>query len=223
MLHIFEFISITLGLFGLVILENHGHFHCPNWNLTVVSSVNGSHFGVWIHKYYGENRTFSGNCKTNTAAGFCFCIGESKSEPAFVLAPSQLCMAHYEQGKVVKVGNEKGGGGGNRKWIMEEEEWNLVNYERRQGCRGKRRERGGGGGVGSRGINSWCPNIPLLLFNIIRLPYAFKMRQDYLSTSYLDQKYLPSERTFHYQNWLKYSKLFISLHLSMPLTLTDNQ
>ena len=30
MLHIFEFISITLGLLGLVILENHGHFHCPN-------------------------------------------------------------------------------------------------------------------------------------------------------------------------------------------------
>ena len=30
---------------------------------------------------------------------------------------------------------------------------------------------------------------------IIRLPYAFKMRQDYLSTSYLDQKYLPSERS----------------------------
>ena len=29
----------------------------------------------------------------------------------------------------------------------------------------------------------------------IRLPYAFKMRQDYLSTSYLDQKYLPSERS----------------------------
>ena len=31
--------------------------------------------------------------------------------------------------------------------------------------------------------------------DIIRLPYAFKMRQDYLSTSYLDQKYLPSERS----------------------------
>ena len=30
---------------------------------------------------------------------------------------------------------------------------------------------------------------------LIRLPYAFKMRQDYLSTSYLDQKYLPSERS----------------------------
>ena len=30
--------------------------------------------------------------------------------------------------------------------------------------------------------------------NII-LSYAFKMRQDYLSTSYLDQKYLPSERS----------------------------
>ena len=30
MLHIFEFINITLGLLGLVILENHGHFHCPN-------------------------------------------------------------------------------------------------------------------------------------------------------------------------------------------------
>ena len=30
---------------------------------------------------------------------------------------------------------------------------------------------------------------------IIILPYAFKMRRDYLSTSYLDQKYLPSERS----------------------------
>ena len=34
-----------------------------------------------------------------------------------------------------------------------------------------------------------------LVYCIIRLPYAFKMRQDYLSTSYLDQKYLPSERS----------------------------
>ena len=33
------------------------------------------------------------------------------------------------------------------------------------------------------------------LLGFIRLPYAFKMRQDYLSTSYLDQKYLPSERS----------------------------
>ena len=72
MLHIFESISITLGLLGLVILGNHGHFHYPNWNLTVVSSVNDSHFGVWIHKY----STSSSNLKTNTAAGFCFCIGE---------------------------------------------------------------------------------------------------------------------------------------------------
>ena len=31
--------------------------------------------------------------------------------------------------------------------------------------------------------------------DIIILSYAFKMRQDYLSTSYLDQKYLPSERS----------------------------
>ena len=31
--------------------------------------------------------------------------------------------------------------------------------------------------------------------NIIILSYAFKMRQDYLSTSYLDQKYLPSEQS----------------------------
>ena len=30
---------------------------------------------------------------------------------------------------------------------------------------------------------------------LIILSYAFKMRQDYLSTSYLDQKYLPSERS----------------------------
>ena len=38
-------------------------------------------------------------------------------------------------------------------------------------------------------------NVSPLNFNNIRLPYAFKMRQDYLSTSYLDQKYLPSERS----------------------------
>ena len=31
--------------------------------------------------------------------------------------------------------------------------------------------------------------------DLIILSYAFKMRQDYLSTSYLDQKYLPSERS----------------------------
>ena len=31
--------------------------------------------------------------------------------------------------------------------------------------------------------------------DIIILSYAFKMRQDYLSTSYLDQIYLPSERS----------------------------
>ena len=31
--------------------------------------------------------------------------------------------------------------------------------------------------------------------DIIILSYAFKMRQDYLSSSYLDQKYLPSERS----------------------------
>ena len=30
MLHIFGFITITLGFLGLVILENHDHFHCPN-------------------------------------------------------------------------------------------------------------------------------------------------------------------------------------------------
>ena len=77
MLHIFEFISITLDFLGLVISENHSHFHCPNWNLTVVSSANSSHFGIWIHKCYEENRTSSGNLKTNTAAGFCFYIGES--------------------------------------------------------------------------------------------------------------------------------------------------
>ena len=62
MLHIFEFISLTLSLLGLAILGNHGHFHYPNWNLTVVSSVNDSHFGVWIHKY----STSSSNLKTNT-------------------------------------------------------------------------------------------------------------------------------------------------------------
>ena len=33
------------------------------------------------------------------------------------------------------------------------------------------------------------------LCEVIRLPYAFKMGQDYLSTSYLDQKCLPSERS----------------------------
>ena len=35
----------------------------------------------------------------------------------------------------------------------------------------------------------------VLPFPNIILSYAFKMRQDYLSTSYLDQKYLPSERS----------------------------
>ena len=36
----------------------------------------------------------------------------------------------------------------------------------------------------------------------IRLPYAFKMRQDYLSTSYLDQKYLTSERSEMREIWI---------------------
>ena len=36
----------------------------------------------------------------------------------------------------------------------------------------------------------------------IRLPYAFKMRQDYLSTSYLDQKYLLSERSETREMWI---------------------
>ena len=34
-----------------------------------------------------------------------------------------------------------------------------------------------------------------VIYNTIILSYDFKMRQDYLSTSYLDQKYLPSERS----------------------------
>ena len=38
-------------------------------------------------------------------------------------------------------------------------------------------------------------NINLLPPETIILSYAFKMRQDYLGTSYLDQKYLPSERS----------------------------
>ena len=33
------------------------------------------------------------------------------------------------------------------------------------------------------------------LCKIIILSYAFKMRQDYLSTSYLDPKYLPGEQS----------------------------
>ena len=33
------------------------------------------------------------------------------------------------------------------------------------------------------------------IYCIIILSYAFNMRQDYLSTSYLDQKYLPIERS----------------------------
>ena len=37
---------------------------------------------------------------------------------------------------------------------------------------------------------------------IIILSYAFKMRQDYLSTSYLDQKYLPSERSKTSEIWI---------------------
>ena len=32
-------------------------------------------------------------------------------------------------------------------------------------------------------------------YDTIILSYAFKMRQDYLSTSYLDKKYFPSERS----------------------------
>ena len=73
MLHIFEFINITLGLLGLVFRRIMVIFIAPTeiWQLSV------DHFGAWIHKYHGENRTFSGNLKTNTAAGFCFCIGES--------------------------------------------------------------------------------------------------------------------------------------------------
>ena len=37
---------------------------------------------------------------------------------------------------------------------------------------------------------------------IIILSYAFKMRQDYLSTSYLDQKYLPRERSKTREIWM---------------------
>ena len=37
--------------------------------------------------------------------------------------------------------------------------------------------------------------VPAVIVKHIILSYAFKMRQDYLSTSYLDQKYLPSERS----------------------------
>ena len=37
---------------------------------------------------------------------------------------------------------------------------------------------------------------------IIILSYAFKMRQDYLSTNYLDQKYLPSERSKTREIWM---------------------
>ena len=39
------------------------------------------------------------------------------------------------------------------------------------------------------------------IYHII-LSYAFKMRQDYLSTSYLDQKYLPSERSETREIWI---------------------
>ena len=38
--------------------------------------------------------------------------------------------------------------------------------------------------------------------NTIRLSYAFKVRQDYLSTCYLDQKYLPSERSETREIWI---------------------
>ena len=38
--------------------------------------------------------------------------------------------------------------------------------------------------------------------DLIRLSYAFKMRQDYLSTSYWDQKYLPSERSETREIWI---------------------
>ena len=39
-------------------------------------------------------------------------------------------------------------------------------------------------------------------WDTIILPYAFKMRRDYLSTSYLDQKYLPSERSDTREIWI---------------------
>ena len=43
--------------------------------------------------------------------------------------------------------------------------------------------------------------------HIIILSYAFKMRQDYLSTSYLDQKYLPSERSETSEIWIDQSNV----------------
>ena len=42
----------------------------------------------------------------------------------------------------------------------------------------------------------------VLQLDIIILSYAFKMRQDYLSTSYLNQKYLPSERSETREIWI---------------------
>ena len=49
--------------------------------------------------------------------------------------------------------------------------------------------------------------VVLLTLGIIKLPYAFKMRQDYLSTSYLDQKYLPSERSETREIWIHPSNM----------------
>ena len=63
----------------------------------------------------------------------------------------------------------------------------------------------------------WFPNpkcstnspSPLSLYSkLIILPYAFKMRQDYLSTSYLDQKYLPSERSEMRGMWIDPSNVW---------------
>ena len=53
-----------------------------------------------------------------------------------------------------------------------------------------------------------------VIWIIIILSYAFKMRQDYLSTSYLDQKYLPSERSETREIWIDPSNVCWDNHVS---------
>ena len=60
----------------------------------------------------------------------------------------------------------------------------------------------------------WGKCIALSTFGIIILSYAFKMRQDYLSTSYLDQKYLPSERSETREIWIDPSNVCWDNHVS---------
>ena len=70
-----------------------------------------------------------------------------------------------------------------------------LNWQEKPNTLGERHHKGATmPDYGSYCLSTW--------FESIRLPYAFKMRQDYLSTSYLDQKYLPSERSETREIWI---------------------